>query len=321
MPRFLSRLAVTGTAAVLAAGLITPTAVEAAARPTDPARTLKWAALGDSYTAGVIEATGGLTAPRDGCARTTGSYPEIVRRGLGALVDLHNVSCSGATSADVDTNKQSPIGRPLPPFGVDPAAPYPPVPAQIDAVDPDEDVITVGVGGNDLGFGEILGDCIALGATHLGLGSPCKDKYDAQLAGRFDRLRTGYGAMLTALRQKAPSARIITVGYPHLVPEDATRCRFGDPLQFATFTTGDLAWARTSILEPLNQAIEQIASARQDTFVDLYAGSAEHSVCDADHWLDGVLTSVIPLKYALVHPNADGQSFAATRVGAAVRGT
>ncbi|MFI9363966.1 SGNH/GDSL hydrolase family protein [Kitasatospora sp. NPDC053057] len=321
MPRSPSRLAVAGTAVALTAGLIAPTAAQAAAKPATRAGALKWAALGDSYTAGVIEATGDLTAPQDGCARTTGSYPELIRRDLGSLADLRNVSCSGATTLDVHANKQSPIGRPLPPLGTDPNAPYPPVPPQVDAVDPDTRVITVGIGGNDLGFAGILKDCIELGATNLGQGTPCKDKYDAQLAGRFDQLRTDYNTMLGALRLKAPSARVITVGYPHLIPTDAKLCRYGDPLQFATFTAGDLAWARTRVLEPLNLVIEQVTSARQDTYVDLYPGSAGHSVCDADHWLDGVLTSVIPLKYAVVHPNAKGQAFAATQVEDTVLGS
>ncbi|CAM5342680.1 SGNH/GDSL hydrolase family protein [Streptomyces viridifaciens] len=320
MRRFPSRLAVAGAAVVLTAGLIAPTAAQAAARPATRAGTLKWAALGDSYTAGIIEATGALTAPQDGCARTTGSYPELIRRDLGSGADLRNVSCSGAATPDVYANKQSPNGRPLPPLGTDPNAPYPPVPPQVDAVDPDTQVITVGIGGNDLGFAEILKDCIELGAARLGLGTPCKDKYDAQLPGRLDRLRTGYNAMLGALQTKAPSARIYTVGYPHLIPENAHLCRYGSLPQFATFTAGDLVWARTRILEPLNLVVEQATSAQQDTYVDLYAGSAGHSVCDGDHWLDGVLTSVVPLRYAVVHPNAEGQAFAATQVENTVLG-
>ncbi|MFJ9842321.1 SGNH/GDSL hydrolase family protein [Kitasatospora sp. NPDC101155] len=320
MPRFPSRLAVAGTAVTLAAGLITPTTAQAAAKPATRAGALRWAALGDSYTAGVIEATGDLTEPNDGCARTTGSYPELIRRDLGSLVSLRNVSCSGATSLDAYTNKQSPLGRPLPPLGTDPNAPYPPVPPQVDTVERDTDVITVGVGGNDLGFGGILKDCIELGAAALGRGTPCKDKYDAQMPGRLAELRTDYSTMLGALRMKAPSARILAVGYPHLFPENANHCRYGDLLQFATFTTGDLAWARTAVLEPLNAIIAQDTAAQDDTFVDLYPATTGHSVCDADHWLDGALTSILPLKYAVVHPNAKGQAFAAAQVEDAVLG-
>ncbi|MEU8922249.1 SGNH/GDSL hydrolase family protein [Kitasatospora sp. NPDC048545] len=320
MPRLLSRLAVAGTAVVLAAGLTSPTAALAAAKPAERARALSWVAMGDSFTAGVIEATGAETEPRDGCARTVESYPEIIRRDLGALTDLRNVSCSGATTENVRATKLSPLGRPLPPLGTDPNAPYPPVPPQIDSAGPDTDLITVGVGGNDLGFGQILLDCIELGATHLGQGTPCKDKYDTQLPSRLGQLRTDYAAMLTALQAKAPSAKVITVGYPHLIPEDATHCQYGNLLHFATVTTGDLAWARTAILEPLNAVIARSSTDHGDTFVDLYPASAGHSVCDPDHWLDGILTSVLPLRYGLVHPNARGQAGAAAAVERAVLG-
>ncbi|MBV2151427.1 SGNH/GDSL hydrolase family protein [Kitasatospora sp. SUK 42] len=318
MPRLLSRLAVAGTAVALTVGLTTP--APAATKPATRAQGLQWTALGDSYTAGVIQATGDLTDPRDGCARTTGSYPEIIRRNLGSLVSLRNVSCSGATTANVYATSLSPLGRPLPPFGTDPNAPYPPVPPQIDAVDPATDLITLGIGGNDLGFGEILKSCIELGATHLGQGTPCEDKFDAELPDRLNQLRTDYDRTLTALHAKAPFAKVLTVGYPHLIPEDAGLCGYGNLLQFGTFTTGDLAWARTAIVEPLNAVIAQGTAAHGDTFVDLYPSSAGHSVCDQDHWLDGVLTSIIPLQYALVHPNAEGQAHTATLVEDAVLG-
>ncbi|MFI2609916.1 SGNH/GDSL hydrolase family protein [Kitasatospora sp. NPDC018619] len=320
MPRFLSRLAVAGTATVLAAGLITPTAAHAATRPGDRTGTLRWTALGDSYTAGVIEATGAETAPRDGCARTVGSYPEVIRRDLGSLVDLRNASCSGATTDGVDTSSQAPLGRPLPPLGTDPNGPYPAVPPQIDAVDPATGLVTLGIGGNDLGFAEILKSCIELGALQLGQGTPCKDKFDATLPDRFARLRNSYDRVLNALHAKAPSARVVTVGYPHLFPETAELCQYGNPLQFATFTTGDLRWARTAIVEPLNALVARATAAHGDTFVDLYPASAGHSVCDADHWLDGVLTSVLPLEYAVVHPNAAGQAHTAALVENALLG-
>ncbi|MGA5819459.1 SGNH/GDSL hydrolase family protein [Kitasatospora sp. NPDC094028] len=321
MPRFLSRLAVAGSAVALAAGLISPTGTQAAAKPAPRPATLRWAALGDSYTAGVIEATGDLTEPRDGCARTELSYPEVIRHDLGSLVDLRNVSCGGATSRNVYADAQTPGGRPLPPLGTDPNAPYPPVPPQIDAVSPDADVITVGTGGNDLGFGQILKDCIELGAAAHGQGTPCKDKYDPSLSDRFHQLSGDYGNMLNSLHAKAQFARVVTVGYPHLFPEDAGLCRYGDLLQFATFTTGDLAWARTAILEPLNGVIAAQTARHRDTFVDLYPASAGHSVCDSDHWLDGVLSSIVPLRYAVVHPNATGQAHIATAVEKALLGS
>ncbi|MFB7213141.1 hypothetical protein [Streptomyces sp. NPDC056255] len=90
--------------------------------------------------------------------------------------------------------------------------------------------------------------------------------------------------------------------------------------QFATITTGDLAWARTRILEPLNTAIAQESTAHNATFVDLYPTAANHSVCDSDHWTDGILSSLVPLRFAFVHPNAKGRANTASLVEDAILG-
>ncbi|MET8747835.1 SGNH/GDSL hydrolase family protein [Streptomyces sp. NPDC004728] len=322
MPRFLSSFAAAGTTAALFAALIALNAAQAAApAPDRENNSLSWVALGDSYTAGVIQATGDtFDFPPDGCARTTESYPEVIRRDFGSLVNLRNVSCGAATVKDIYETKQTPLGRPLPPSGTDPDAPFAPVAPQIDAVAPDTDLITVGAGGNTVGFGEILFRCLALGAEHGNKGTPCKDELDATLPGRLDQLRQDYGQMLDALHTKAPNAKVKTVGYPHVIPEAATSCTYGDMRQFGTITTGDLTWARTHILEPLNTAIAQESAAHNATFIDLYPTTANHSVCDSDHWTDGILSSLVPLRYAFVHPNAKGHANTASLVEDAILG-
>ncbi|WP_404870206.1 SGNH/GDSL hydrolase family protein [Kitasatospora griseola] len=317
MPRTLSRLAVAAGTVALAAGLAVPSTADAEGRSD----ALRWVALGDSYTSGLIPATGEVFEnPPDGCARTVQSYPEIVRRELRTLVALRNVSCGSATVADVARTQQTPPGRPAPPGSTDPDGPFPPVPPQIDAVGPSTNLLTVGIGGNTLGFAEILKRCTELGDGSDNTGTPCKDEFAASLPGRLENLRRQYDQMLTALHSKAPLAKVITVGYPHIVPENAGSCRFGDIQQFHTITTGDLDWSRSAALEPLNAVIRQVTAAHGDTFVDLYAASAGHSVCDSDRWVDGVLSSVSPLRLAYVHPNAKGQANAARLVEDAVLG-
>ncbi|MER5862095.1 SGNH/GDSL hydrolase family protein [Kitasatospora sp. NPDC002040] len=313
------RLGSVGAAAVLALGAVTVPA-QAAKRP-GPA----WAALGDSYTAGVVQAAGAeFEQPGDGCARTDLSYPELIARELGPLVSLRNVSCGGAKVADVEQAQQAPSGRPLPPLGADPDAPFAPVPPQLDAVSPDTGLVTVGIGGNSLGFGPILTECLTLGALGGGRGTPCRDKLAAGLPGRLEQLAREYDAMLTALHAKAPSARVITVGYPQVIPADTGRCGFGDPLGFGTMTAGDLAWARTDILDRLNAVIAKSTADHGDTFVDLYPSTEGHTVCDragGNNWVDGIMTSVLPLSYAFVHPNAKGHANAAALVGHALLGS
>lgn len=53
-------------------------------------------------------------------------------------------------------------------------------------------------------------------------------------------------------------------------------------------------------------------------FVDLAPSSRDHSVCDADNWVDGLFTSVSPLQVAVVHPDATGHRNAADHVSAAI---
>ncbi|MFE0423295.1 SGNH/GDSL hydrolase family protein [Streptomyces sp. NPDC058953] len=288
------------------------------------AEPLEWVALGDSYSAGVIEATGDeFETPRDGCARTVDSYPEVLRRELGPLFSLRNVTCGAARTVHIADESHTPLGRPLPPAGGDPDAPFAPVPPQIEHVGAEADLLTVGIGGNSAGFGEILTRCLALGALHGNGGTPCKDEFGAGMSERLAKVRAEYADMLGKLRAKAPSARIITVGYPAIFPEDATRCTFHDLREFSTITHGDLEWARTELLEALNRVIEEETAARGDTFADLYEGSRGHSVCDragGENWTDGILSSIVPLKFALVHPNARGQEHAARVVEEAILG-
>lgn len=124
MANLRTRLAVLGSAVALAAGALVPAQL-AGATPA-AAAAYEWVALGDSYTAGVIPAAGEVfEVPRDGCERTDLSYPQVIDRDLGSLIELTNVSCGAATIEDITFNAQQPIGRHLPPFSEDPDYPFP----------------------------------------------------------------------------------------------------------------------------------------------------------------------------------------------------
>jgi hypothetical protein len=275
-------------------------------------------ALGDSYTAGVIRAAGGtFEFPRDGCERTDRSYPQVIDRDLGGLFELTNVSCGAATIANVADTPQDPIDRHMPPFSEDPDYPFPTVPPQSEAVGPATDVITVGVGGNTLGFDEFLTKCAQLGSESAGAGTPCKDALGAGVPTRLKTVRQDYDRMLAVLHERAPKAKILAVGYPTVIPEDTSRCNFGDPTQFGTITSGDLDWLRTDLVEPLNKTIADSTSAQEAAnFVDLYTSSRNHSVCDESKWVEGFFT--LPDQLSFVHPNTLGHRNAADHIESAM---
>ncbi|MFC9746989.1 SGNH/GDSL hydrolase family protein [Streptomyces niveus] len=314
-----TRLALLGSAAALTAGAVVP-AQFTGAQPA-AAADREWVALGDSYTAGVIPAAGDtFEIPRDGCERTDRSYPQVIDRDLGSLFDLTNVSCGAATIENVTDRAQEPIGRNLPPFSQDPDYPFPAVPPQSEAVGPGTDVITVGVGGNTLGFAEILVKCMELGQGSGAVGTPCKDDLAAGIPARLSKVGKEYDRMLTVLNERAPKAKILTIGYPAIVPKDTSKCRSNDLTQFGSITKGDLDWLRQDVLEPLNKAIEKSTGTQKAaSFVDLDESSQNYSVCDTGKRVEGFITA--PDQLSFVHPNAQGHRNAADHVESAMLNT
>ncbi|WP_052681968.1 SGNH/GDSL hydrolase family protein [Saccharothrix sp. ST-888] len=337
--RLFAQLSALASVAVLALGTVAAHAV-ADPGPRGPRVPIRWAVLGDSYTAGAIPATGAqvpLGAPaEDGCLRRQYSYPEILRERLGPLVDLRNASCGGAAIANVAELRQLPIGTHVPQWGLeDPHYPYPPVPLQLDAVSPGTDLVTVGIGGNTLAFVDILGTCYRLGLAGGNTGHPCRDHYTSGLPGepgireRLTTVAAEYGRMLDRIHRKAPGARVVSVGYPAIFPESAAAsCTWGSAetgdarglLNFGTITFQDLDWLRHDVLEPLNAVIAEQSAGHRAAFVDLYSSSRGHDVCSTERWVDGILSSPDPNAVALIHPNADGQRNAAAQVETAVLG-
>ncbi|MGW1539383.1 SGNH/GDSL hydrolase family protein [Streptomyces sp. NPDC002309] len=316
MARFRTRLALLGSAAALTAGALAPAQL-AGAQPA-AAASYDWVALGDSYTAGVIPAAGDIfEIPRDGCERTDRSYPQVIDRDLGSLIELTNVSCGAATIEEITFRAQQPIGRHLPPVSEDPDYPFPPVPPQSEAVRSGTDVITVGVGGNSLGFAGILFKCLELGSGSGGVGTPCKDALAAGIPAKLTEVGKDYDEMLAKLHERAPHAKILAVGYPAVIPDVTAKCRYNDVQQFLSITRGDLDWLRQDVLEPLNKTIAKSTDTQDAAgFVDLYDSSRNHSVCDAGKWVEGVFDH--DNRTAFVHPNARGHRNAADHVTSAI---
>lgn len=264
-------------------------ALAAAAAATIPAATpsvaaeapLRYVALGDSYSAASGVLPPDPTAPPQ-CLRSTRNFAHVIAAATDAA--LTDVTCGAAETKDYFTS-QSP--------GVAP---------QLDAVRRDTQLITMTIGGNDNGvFIDSIVSCGVAGASTLGQGSPCKDKYGSSFT---DDIRTKtYPALVKALeavRAKAPDARVAILGYPWILPRQVG-CFDKMPV-----ATGDVPYLR-GIQTTLNDAVRRAAGATGVTYVNLNGVSDGHDACQpiGVRWVEPVLQGTNPVT---VHPNALGES-------------
>ena len=227
--------------AVAAAATAGAPAAQAATPP------LRYVALGDSYSAASGVLPPDPSAPPQ-CLRSLLNYPHVIAGRTGA--QLTDVTCGAAETKDFSTS-QSP--------GVAP---------QLDALQPDTQLVTMTIGGNDSGvFIDTILECGAAGLSTLGQGSPCKDRYGSSFE---DTIRTTtYPSLVTALRAvraRAPRAKVGILGYPWIMP--ATGGCF-DKMPVAQ---GDVPYVH-GIQATLNDAVRRAAAATGVTYVDLNTAS------------------------------------------------
>lgn len=285
--RSVVRLAATLVAAVTAA-LGLPGIGAAGATPL----IARYVALGDSYASGPMIPN--QLADPPGCQRSDHDYPHLLAASLGTV--LRDVSCSGAATVDL-ASPQAVSGGPNPP--------------QLDAVDATADLVTLQIGGNDIGFAEIVKTCVSA----LPIGSPCRDHYRAggpdQISARILATAPKITAALAAIRARAPHAQILLVGYPQILPEATAGC-----WPIMPFAWADVGWLRNREKE-LNAMLAERAAAAGATYVDTYGPSAGRDACQVPgvRWIE----PVVPIAPAApVHPNADGMTAFARIVRAAL---
>ncbi|MFD0395040.1 hypothetical protein ACFQ3Z_34020 [Streptomyces nogalater] len=98
---------------------------------------------------------------------------------------------------------------------------------QLNALTPNTKLVTLTLGGNDVGFTNVLTTC-ALVASSDPAGSPCEKYFTA--GGRDvlgERINTVEGRVrdaLTDIRRRSPDAKVIVVGYPALFPDSGVGC-------------------------------------------------------------------------------------------------
>ena len=282
-------------------------------------------ALGDSYTSGEGVPPFASASDRPGineCHRSPLAYPVHLGRSLG--VPVESWACSGATTGDLSTTfvrtDQAPWDDPI--LEVSGGAPT----SALDRIGIATSVVTLTVGGNDLGFSDIVSDCL--------LGFESCTEHDAQvqldlatLEGNLRTLFSDIGSRLT------PTARVFVVGYPRVFPVlPIGDCDFIPVLPVGTFSVAEQAWANATTAG-LNAVLRSEAerSTQQGgggfTYVDTWDVFGGSELCRPDPE-SGVPVTSSPLLNGVdllnpehsFHPSASGHNAIADRVLAAVSG-
>lgn len=289
------RLAGMVAAVLIAAGLVwvSPAGVGASG-----AAAVDYAALGDSYTAGPLIPDQSLSPL--GCLRSNHNYPQDTAAALG--LQLTDASCSGATTVDMAGAQTTAVGI---------------NPPQLSAVNSSDGVVTVGIGGNDIHFVQIIENCVALtpwGPTRVGW--TCRSHYTSgdtdSIAATITALGGRLATVLQQVHSRAPAAKVFVVGYPAILPPTGDGCWPQMPLTYS-----DVGYLRAKEIQ-LNAQLASTAAAGGATYVDTYDAGASHSACtpEAIRWVEPLVPESLA---APVHPNARGEAAMAAVVETAMR--
>jgi lysophospholipase L1-like esterase len=245
----------------------------------------RYVALGDSFTAGPM-------IPRNhgkpfACLRSDHNYPSLVARSLraGTFVDI---SCSAATTADLFQSQHVFLGD---------------NPAQLSAVTPDTGLVTVGIGGNDIGFSKTLYTCAGLSLT-APRGAPCAKHLGTTLTDRIAEAAPKVATVLRTIHAQAPHAVVMVIGYLRVLPS-ATGCWPSVPA-----AAGDVPYL-DHVERSLNGMLAEQARLGGALFVDDYRGGTGHDMCSARRWVEPILITHAAMP---IHPNATGMRVVADRV-------
>lgn len=261
----------------------------------------KYVAMGDSFSSGEGNEPfeNGTDTSTDKCHRSTKAYPRLLQ--YDTSFDLGStafVACSGATTWNVLNGQNG-------------------EPPQVDALSSNTKVVTLTVGGNDIGFSEfakkcLFGSCAAASAEYQESWNRLTD------ITRSDYLPVKLDTLFASISSHLwinPDVKVYVVGYPKLMTHSSWEAR-----NQAIGTCGDFdeneAIAAEAIVTKLNETIQAAVTAYDDSrfvYVDPQAAESSfpgHELCRSGTYFNDVETGLSNQAYVFHPNNAGHQAFA-----------
>ncbi|MER5213407.1 SGNH/GDSL hydrolase family protein [Streptomyces sp. NPDC002838] len=254
-----SRLAVYVSSLLLAAcAALTGAATAQASQLAAPGG---YVALGDSYSSG-LGAGSYLSASGD-CKRSTKAYPYLWAAAHSPS-SFDFTACSGARTGDVLANQLTPLSAATA-------------------------LVSISVGGNDAGFADVMTTCVLQSdSSCVSRINTAKAYVDTTLPGRLD-------GVYSAIRTKAPNARVVVLGYPRFYKLGTSCVGLSETKRKAINDAAD----------HLDTAIAKRAADHGFVFGDVRPTFTGHEICSGSSWLHSLNWLNVGESY---HPTAAGQS-------------
>ncbi|MEU3557012.1 SGNH/GDSL hydrolase family protein [Streptomyces fragilis] len=219
-----------------------------------------YVALGDSYSSGV--GSGSYISSSGDCKRSTLAYPQLWAN-ANAPSSFSFMACSGATTSSVRSTQLAPLSA-------------------------GTQLVSVTAGGNDAGFADVMQTCV------LSTETTCLNRINTARSYISSTLPGNLNALYTDIRNRAPNARVVVIGYPRFYDVAAVCAGLSDTKRTAINSAADL----------LNSVTSQRAAAYGFRFGDVRPPFTGHEICSGSSWLHSVNISI----GESYHPKAAGQS-------------
>src|SRR5262245_42363981 len=214
----------------------------AMAAPAAASSSVHYVALGDSYSSGV--GAGSYIGSSGSCDRSTNAYSALWAAAH-APASYNSVACSGATTTTVNNT-------------------------QLSALSAATTLVSITIGGNDVGFANIMETCALQGTSACVAAVQQAENFaNASLPGLLDTTFNG-------IHSHAPNATVVVLDYPVFY-------------QLGTFCIGLSATSHAKIDEGINvlDGIESAAAGRHGfVFADVRNIFVGHQLCSGGtKWL------------------------------------
>lgn len=282
--------------------------------PSDPVTAAtkgNYVALGDSYASGEGSNNAGgnyftsankpyLNDPRgnsdqDHCHRSANAYAQGLGKQFTFQQGTSSAACSGATVDDLYRgryNEKPQIGK-----------------AGNPRLNQHTSAVTISVGGNDVGFADVLTACML--DPHLqkitSFGNPKEPESDrcTQQEPAIQRKMTDlfrprpeyhglskYQKVLSDIHDQAPNARIMVVGYPHVFPDPPKKSYDLIDKDDQKFLNDQDRRLDNTIAQQVQQMDQRVYGGRQAMgsfeYVDNWNGLEDHEITAKHPWINGL---------------------------------